>query len=116
MAESSNHDQCIAVNALDKPSARLKRRSYTEEKKIEVLDWYFSYGRNKYQMCKRFAIHSKTLAEWLRKPKSVLGRWVPVESHFGLTWKQNWCDNFKSSDRRGSKCVPGGLKRKGRNS
>jgi hypothetical protein len=70
MAESSNHDRSTVVNALDEPSARLKRRSYTREK-IEVLDWYFSNGRNKYQACKRFAINSKTLAEWLRDEAKI---------------------------------------------
>ena len=63
MAESNNHDRSTVVNDLDEPNAKLKRRSYTRKKKIEVLDWCFNNGRNKYQACKKFAISSKTLAE-----------------------------------------------------
>ena len=53
------------------PNAKLKRRSYTREKKIEVLEWYFNNGRNRYQACKKFAINSKILAEWLRDEAKI---------------------------------------------
>ena len=71
MTESNNHDRSTIVSVLDEPNAKLKRRSYTREKKIEVLDWYFNDGRNKYQACKKFAINSKTLAEWLRDEAKI---------------------------------------------
>ena len=42
-----------------------KRNSYSREEKLCVITWYGENGKNLYQMCKHFALNSKTLIRWI---------------------------------------------------
>ncbi|XP_014662550.1 PREDICTED: uncharacterized protein LOC106805471 [Priapulus caudatus] len=47
------------------------RRSYTREEKIQVLDWYYKNGRNKYKTSKLFALNTRTLGKWIAAEKKI---------------------------------------------
>jgi transposase-like protein len=48
------------------------RRSYSREKKLEVISWYKNNGKNKYQTCKKFGIPRKCMATWLKMENEIL--------------------------------------------
>lgn len=47
------------------------RRSYTREEKIQVLDWYYRNGRNKYKTSKLFGLNTRTLGKWIAAEKKI---------------------------------------------
>ena len=48
-----------------------KRRSYSREKKLQILKYYHENGRNKYRMCQKFGIAKGCLYQWIKKEKQI---------------------------------------------
>ena len=43
-----------------------KRKSYTREDKLKIVNYYCDNGKNLYQTCKRFSQNTKTVQRWLQ--------------------------------------------------
>ena len=65
---TSAQDSSQAVSLTDRlaPNASFKRKSYTREEKIRVLDFYKQNGRNLYKTCQKFDLNSKNVLRWIK--------------------------------------------------
>ena len=48
-----------------------KRKSYTREEKIRVVQFYHDNGKNLYQACKKFSLNSKTVLRWIKDEPAI---------------------------------------------
>ena len=53
------------------PVRKRKRKSYTREEKIKVVNSYYSCGQNLYQTCKTFSMNSKTIIRWIKDEEKI---------------------------------------------
>ena len=53
-------------------SVPLKRRSYSREKKLQILKYYHENGRNKYRTCQKFGIAKACLYQWIKNEKNIV--------------------------------------------
>ena len=59
-----------AVSISSVPVKR-KRKSYTREEKVKVVNSYYANDRNLYQTCKQFSMNSKTVLRWIRDEEKI---------------------------------------------
>ena len=52
----------------DKPR---KRRSFTREYKLSILEWHRNNGNNMYKTCKQFDLNSKTVLQWVKNIEKI---------------------------------------------
>ena len=48
-----------------------KRRSYSREKKLQILKYYHENGRNKYRTCQKFGVAKGCLYQWIKNEKQI---------------------------------------------
>lgn len=48
-----------------------KRRSYTREKKLFILQYYYKYNCNKYKICQKFGISKPSLIRWIASENEI---------------------------------------------
>ena len=51
--------------------APVKRKSYTREKKLEVVAWFFENGRNVSKTASHFSIHRKQISCWVKEENLI---------------------------------------------
>ena len=53
-------------------NCKQKRKSYTRETKLKVIEFYYSRRKNLYQNCKQFELNTKTVLRWIKDEKKIL--------------------------------------------
>ena len=52
-------------------NCKQKRKSYTRETKLKVIEFYYSRRKNLYQTCKQFELNTKTVLRWIKDEKKI---------------------------------------------
>ena len=70
---------------------KLKRKSYTREKKLEVLEFYKSHQSNLYQTSKKFSLNTKTILRWIKDEEKIKeskkgSRYYIKHANFGVLY------------------------------
>ena len=47
------------------------RRTFSREKKLLILKFYYANGCNKYKTCKQFGIHKGSLMQWIQNEEEI---------------------------------------------
>lgn len=55
----------------ENPVSATRRQSYTREKKLVVLKYFYEHGRNKYKTCKKFTVSKPSLNRWIKNEESI---------------------------------------------
>ena len=68
----SGNDEPADPQGQDLPStSSIKRRSYTREKKLLILKYYYENACNKYKTCQKFDISKPSLFTWIKGEKEI---------------------------------------------
>ena len=69
---------------------------YSQEKKLEVLKYYYENGRNKYRTAQKFGIDKKCLHRWITDEAKEPSNLVVVRQRSGPTSKKSCSQNSRS--------------------
>ena len=67
----AHHTLQATLDSQSTDNCKQKRKSYTRETKLKVIEFYYSRRKHLYQTCKQFELNTKTVLRWINDEKKI---------------------------------------------